>query len=145
MRDEPLRARRALPGGTVGAVADPPSKPANNPFAKLAGLRDALPAGEARAAALVASEVVDPLAALLARRVVVRRERKGRGGKTVTVVQFPDGADAGAVDALARALRKALGTGAQAEDGGVAVHGDIADRVAAWLKERGAARIVRGD
>lgn len=125
-------------------MADPPAKPASNPFAKLAALRDALPAGEARAPA-VAAAVVDPVAALLARRVVVRRERKGRGGKTVTVVQFPDGADGVAVDALARELRKALGTGAQAEDGAVAVHGDIADRVAAWLKERGALRIVRGD
>lgn len=124
-------------------MADPPSKPVNNPFAKLAALREALPVGEARAPA--AAAVVDPVAALLARKVVVRRERKGRGGKTVTVVQLPEGADAAALDALAKELRKALGTAAQREECAVAVQGDIADRVAEWLKARGAGRIVRGD
>ena len=127
-------------------MADPPSKPVNSPFAKLAALREALPVGEARAPAVAAAAVaVDPVAALLARKVVVRRERKGRGGKTVTVVQLPDGAEAAALDALARELRKALGTAAQREECAVAVQGDIADRVAEWLKARGAGRIVRGD
>lgn len=126
-------------------MADPPSKPGNNPFAKLAALREALPAGEAKTpAAQEPAEAVDPVAALLARRVVVRRERKGRGGKTVTVVQWPDGAEAAALDALAKELRKGLGTAAQREETSIAVQGDIADRVAAWLAGRGAARIVRG-
>lgn len=128
-------------------MADPPSKPGSNPFAKLAAMRDALPLGEAKAPAaqVAAAAVVDPVAALLARRLVVRRERKGRGGKTVTVVQWPDGAEAAALDALARELRKGLGTAAQREEASIAVQGDIADRVATWLAGRGAGRIVRGD
>ncbi len=127
-------------------MADPPSKPGSNPFAKLAAMREALPPGEAKApAAQAVAAVVDPVAALLARRLVVRRERKGRGGKTVTVVQWPDGAEADALDALARELRKGLGTAAQREEASIAVQGDIADRVAAWLAGRGAGRIVRGD
>jgi translation initiation factor 1 len=127
-------------------MAQPPSKTASNPFAKLGLLRDALPPGEAPAAqAATVATAVDPVAALLARRVVVRRERKGRGGKTVTLVQCADGADGAALDALAKELRKALGTAAQREEGAVAVQGDIADRVADWLKGRGAGRIVRGD
>jgi translation initiation factor 1 len=127
-------------------MAQPPSKTASNPFAKLAAMRDALPPGEAPAAqAATVATAVDPVAALLARRVVVRRERKGRGGKTVTLVQCADGADGAALDALAKELRKALGTAAQREEGAVAVQGDIADRVADWLKGRGAGRIVRGD
>lgn len=127
-------------------MADPPSRPAGNPFAKLAAMRDALPVGEAKAPAeQVAATVLDPVAALLARRLVVRRERKGRGGKTVTVVQWPDGAEDAALDALAKELRKALGTAAQREEASVAVQGDIADRVAAWLAGRGAGRVVRGD
>ncbi|MDB4928626.1 MAG: Translation initiation factor SUI1-related protein [Myxococcaceae bacterium] len=120
-------------------------KPANNPFAKLAALRDALPAGPAPVAPAAPAVEADPVKALLARRVVVRRERKGRGGKTVTVVQFPDGAEEAPLDALARELRKGLGTAAQREETAVAVQGDIADRVAAWLAARGATRIVRGD
>lgn len=127
-------------------MADPPSKTGSNPFAKLAAMRDALPAGEAKApAAQPVAAVLDPVAALLARRLVVRRERKGRGGKTVTMVQWPDGAEAAALDALARELRKGLGTAAQREEASIAVQGDIADRVAAWLSGRGAGRIVRGD
>ncbi len=123
-------------------MADP--KPAN-PFARLAALRNDLPPGDAKpAAAETPVEAADPVVALLARRVVVRREKKGRGGKTVTVVQFPDGGDEAAVDALAKELRKALGTAAQREDASVAVQGDIVDRVADWLGKRGAKRIVRG-
>ena len=127
-------------------MADPPSRPGHNPFAKLAALRAALPVGEVPTPAVaVVAAAVDPVVALLARKVVVRRERKGRGGKTVTVVQCADDADTSALDALAKELRKALGTAAQREERAVAVQGDIADRVAEWLKGRGAGRIVRGD
>lgn len=124
-------------------MADPKNA---NPFAKLAALRGDLPPGDAPSASPAAApaETADPVAALVVRRVVVRRERKGRGGKTVTVVQFPDGADEATLDALAKELRKALGTAAQREDATVAVQGDIVDRVADWLGKRGATRIVRG-
>jgi len=126
-------------------MADP--KPAN-PFARLAALRNDLPPGAAPAPAAPAptAAAVDPVVALIARRVVVRHERKGRGGKTVTVLQFPDGGggDQAAVDALARELRKALGTAAQREDSTVVVQGDIVDRVVDWIGKRGATRIVRG-
>lgn len=121
-------------------MADP-----KNPFAKLAALREALPPGETKAVEPVAApERVDPIAAQLARKTVVRKERKGRGGKTVTVVQFPDGATGDVLDALAKELRKALGTASHVEDGAVVVAGDIGDRVADWLTTRGATRIVRG-
>ncbi len=119
-------------------------KPAN-PFASLAALREALPPGEApRVDAPATDAPIDAVAALLARRLVVRRERKGRGGKTVTLVQFPDGADEAPLEGLAKELRKALGTAAQREDRAVAVQGDIDDRVADWLARRGATRITRG-
>lgn len=122
----------------------PPTKPAN-PFEALAALRDALPPGEARPApAPAVAPPADAVAALLARKVVVARERKGRGGKTATLVRFPEGAADGALDALARELRHALGAGAQPEEGAVAVQGDIVERVAAWLTKRGARRVVQG-
>lgn len=122
-----------------------PRKPAN-PFATLAALRDALPPGEAPRveAPAAAGEAVDPIVTLLSRKVVVRRERKGRGGKTVTLVQLPEGSDEAHVESLAKELRKALGTAAQREGDAVAVQGDIDDRVAEWLTRRGAKRITRG-
>lgn len=124
-------------------MADPRKQA--NPFASLASLRDALPPGEApRAEPPPVEAPVDAVAKLLSRRLVVRREKKGRGGKTVTLVQFPEGADEAPLDALAKELRKALGTAAQRENSAVAVQGDIDDRVADWLSRRGATRITRG-
>jgi len=73
-------------------------------------------------------------------RLVLRMERKGRGGKTVTVlaglVGSPD-----QVDAVARTLKKALGTGARVEDGEVVVQGDVRERLRTWLTARGVRRI----
>ncbi len=116
-----------------------------NPFAALNALRDALPPGEAtRETPKAADTPSDPVAAVLSKRVVVRRERKGRGGKTVTVVQCAEGSDEAALDALAKELRKALGTAAHREEGAVIVGGDIDDRVADWLSVRGAKRVTRG-
>jgi translation initiation factor 1 len=122
-----------------------PKKPAN-PFEALAALREALPPGEEVTAARApeADAPNDPVARALTRKVVVCRERKGRGGKTATLVRFPDGVDEAALDALARELRHGLGTGAQGEGDAVAVQGDIVERVADWLTKRGAKRIVRG-
>lgn len=77
-------------------------------------------------------------------RVVVRREAKGRGGKTITRVSGL-GADAPAVEALARDLKRALGVGAHTEEGDVLVQGNLTERVAQWLEKRGAGRVVRGN
>jgi len=75
-------------------------------------------------------------------RVVVRRTRKGRGGKTVTLVEV---ALSGAwAQGEVKALRKALGTGAKLGPEGIVVQGDVGDRVAAWLASRGVVEVVRG-
>jgi len=123
----------------------PPTKKPANPFEALRPLRDALPPGDEKPADVRPEAApLDAVARALARKVVVCRERKGRGGKTATLVRFPDGADETALDALARELRHGLGTGAQAEGDAVAVQGDVVERVADWLAKRGAKRIVRG-
>lgn len=75
-------------------------------------------------------------------RVVLRRERKGRGGRTVTRVQGL-GWDDAALAELARAMARALGCGATIEDGDVVLQGDPGERAAAWLEERGVRRVVR--
>jgi translation initiation factor 1 len=77
-------------------------------------------------------------------KLVVRRERKGHGGKTVTRVE---GLEAGpaALESLARDLRKALGCGATVDDDAVVLQGDLTERAGDWLRARGATRVVRGN
>jgi len=66
----------------------------------------------------------------------VRREKKGRGGKTVTTVSgLPLAADA--LEDLAKDLRRHCGAGGTVKDGVVEIQGDHADGVLALLQERG--------
>jgi translation initiation factor 1 len=74
-------------------------------------------------------------------RVVVRRERKGHGGHTATVLEGLGGLD---LDALAKQLKRALGCGASVTEAAVVLQGDVADRACAWLEGQGVRRVVRG-
>ena len=77
-------------------------------------------------------------------KITLRRERKGHGGKTVTVVAGLR-LDARRLEAVARALRRAVGTGAIVDGDVVLVQGDLVTRVQAWLAAHGASRIVIGN
>jgi translation initiation factor 1 len=69
--------------------------------------------------------------------VRVSRDRKGRRGKTVTVVAGLPG-DAAALEELAGVLKRLCGSGGTVtEDGQVEVQGDHRERVAARLSELG--------
>lgn len=117
--------------------------PANDrsasPFAALAGLREQLPAGDVPAAPSPAPP--EGAAATQAKKVVVRRERAGRGGKTVTVVEQL-GLDAPALTAMAKRMKKALGCGATVEGEALVLLGDLEERAAAWLEKEGVAKTV---
>ena len=76
-------------------------------------------------------------------KIVLRHERKGRGGKTATVVAGL-ALHAPALDNLARELRHALGCGATVEGDMIVVQGDLAARIEPWLRARGARKIVVG-
>lgn len=76
------------------------------------------------------------------RRAVVRIEKKGRGGRTVTRIERL-GLDADALAALATRLRRALGCGGAVEGEDIIVQGDVRDRVVAWLEADGVTRISR--
>ena len=75
-------------------------------------------------------------------KVVVRREKAGRGGKTVTLVT---GLPSESLDALARALKTALGCGAVVEEADIVLQGDQTGRTMTWLSARGARNVVRGN
>lgn len=113
----------------------------------LAQWKALVPAGTA--AAPVAAPAAPPAkgpprdAVARARKVVLRRERKGHGGKVATRIEGIAGS-AEERKALCSQLRKAFGCGAATDGDDLLVQGDQVDRLAAWLAARGAARIVIG-
>jgi translation initiation factor 1 len=68
--------------------------------------------------------------------VRVSRDRKGRRGKTVTVVAGLAGGRA-ALDEVATMLKRLCGSGGTVSDGKVEIQGDHRERVAAKLTELG--------
>ncbi len=68
--------------------------------------------------------------------VRVRRETKGRGGKTVTVITGVPVGEA-ALNDLAGALKRRCGSGGTAKDGVIEIQGDHCDVLVAELAKRG--------
>lgn len=64
------------------------------------------------------------------------RDRRHRGGKTVTVITGLPGHPA-ALAALAADLKRLCGSGGTVRDGVVEIQGDHRERIAALLSERG--------
>ncbi|HLH63883.1 MAG TPA: stress response translation initiation inhibitor YciH [Ktedonobacteraceae bacterium] len=68
--------------------------------------------------------------------VRVMRDRKGRGGKTVTVITgIPASGEALAV--LAQQLKKLCGSGGTVKDGNIEIQGDHCDKIQTRLSELG--------
>jgi translation initiation factor 1 len=66
----------------------------------------------------------------------LRMEKKGRGGKTVTVVyNLPN--NAAFLKDLCSELKRACGTGGAVAEGAIELQGDLRDRVRATLMTRG--------
>lgn len=120
---------------SLGRGAD---APLNSPFSGLVDLRDSLPEGDAP---LVPEDAVASAAPIFRAQVIVRKERKGRGGKPVTAIEGVQ-LTGPALSEFARVLRQQLGTRAQVEDGRIVVGGDCGERLADWLRARGAKRVV---
>ena len=68
--------------------------------------------------------------------VRVRRETRGRGGKTVTVITGVPGSDAD-IATLAGALKRRCGTGGTVKDWDIEIQGDHCDLLLAELALRG--------
>ena len=71
-------------------------------------------------------------------RIVAKRrmEKKGRGGKTVTVV-YDLPRNAAFLKELCSELKKTCGTGGAVDDGAIELQGDLRDRVREVLTKKG--------
>lgn len=128
-----------------------PEVPFDNPFAGLKGLRDTLPPGEepesetgqgsGEEACSEAGEKTGPGARHEpSRRAVVRYQRKGRGGKEVTLVEKLDLPEA-ALAAWLKALKHQLGCGGAIDGDTLVLQGDQRERLPALLADRGVERV----
>lgn len=121
----------------------------------LAALRDRLPAGPEPGPApgaepappapgpATASEKTRSTVYGRAPRLVVRRERKGHGGKTWTRVEGLVGSTV-EIEAALREMKRALGCGASRDGNDVVVQGAPGERLVAFLEARGARKVVVG-
>ena len=115
-----------------------------NPFAALQGALGELPPGDAVTATPIPSIAPIDSPSLVHGRLVLRREKKGRGGKTATVIEgltVPEPA----LHDVAQRLRRQLGCGAHVEGATIVVGGAQTGRVREWLSAQGATRIVIGN
>ncbi len=118
--------------------APPPAPP--GPFnAALAGLATRL--GEVPRATEPAAPPPKPAGPPPPARAVVRMERAGRGGKTVTVVEKLE-LKPRELETWLGELKRALGCGGVIERGALVLQGDTRERVGAWLAKRGVKKVT---
>jgi translation initiation factor 1 len=111
--------------------------PFNNPFAALKSKLGTLP--EAPRAPAASAPVPQGPA-----RAVVRLERKGHGGKEVTVVSHLE-LRPSEQEKWLKALKSALGCGGSLGDGGeLWLQGDQRERVEPLLRARGVRKVTQG-
>jgi translation initiation factor 1 len=118
--------------------APAPAPPFHNPFGALGELRGSLPSRPSEQAPAGAPTKPEGPA-----RAVVRMERKGRGGKEVTVVEQL-GLPPKELERWLRELKNALGCGGAVEENTLVFQGDQRERVKGVLEKRGVRRISMG-
>ena len=116
-------------------MSDDQKKPFNNPFGALKEKLGELPSKPLPVAA--------PKAAKGPARAVVRMERKGHGGKEVTVIEQLE-LPARQLDGWLKELKTSLGCGGRIDEGAIVVQGDQRDRVRDWLAAKGVRKISVG-
>ncbi len=109
-----------------------------DPFAALEALRSSLPVGKPVSKPLTPAVVPKPPS-----RAVVRMERKGRGGKEVTVVDKL-GLRPAELEAWCKDLKQALGCGGAVDGELIVLQGDLRPRVPAVLTAKGVGKVTIG-
>ncbi len=77
-------------------------------------------------------------------KLVLQKERKGHGGKTMTRIKGLTIRGV-ALENLAKSLKKAMGCGAVVEGQEILIQGDQTDRLATWLENNGAGLVIIGN
>jgi translation initiation factor 1 len=77
-------------------------------------------------------------------RVDIRREKEGRGGKTVTVIAGFTGIGLPEKEQLAKKMRAACGCGGTVKDGQIEIQGDQRETIARILTEAGFRPVFAG-
>lgn len=111
-----------------------------DPFAALEALRSQLPVGKVTEALTPAGEKVGPKPPP---RAVVRMERKGRGGKEVTVIDKL-GLKPSELERWCRDLKQALGCGGAVDGELIVLQGDLRTRAPAVLTAKGVVKVTVG-
>ncbi|MBC7976816.1 MAG: translation initiation factor [Myxococcales bacterium] len=109
-----------------------------DPFAALEALRSSLPVGKPVSKPLTPEVVPKPPP-----RAVVRMERKGRGGKEVTVVDKL-GLRPAELEVWCKDLKQALGCGGVVDGELIVLQGDLRTRVPAVLTAKGVGKVTIG-
>jgi len=78
-------------------------------------------------------------------KIVLRIERKGRRGKTVTLLDISPVPSPDAFACLLKSLKKTLGCGASiADNSRIVFQGDQRERLEKWFTGQGSSRVIRG-
>ncbi len=110
----------------------------SGPFDALAKLRASLPEGPKAAEPAPAAPPKGPA------RAVVRMERKGRGGKEVTIVEKL-GLEGAVLETWCKDLKQALGCGGVVDGDTIVLQGDLRPRIEAVLMKQGVGAVTVGN
>lgn len=125
-------------------MADEPSeKPFHNPFGALARLRPDIKPEPLKETATQPAPVpaAAPARATVVARAVVRLERKGRGGKDVTVIE-QIGLNPTFMQRWLKELKASLGCGGVVEDHTIVLQGDHRKRLPDLLTKMGVRKVT---
>lgn len=128
-------------GKTDQGESDARTSDDTSPFAALAALRASLPEGPKPADKAAAKS--PPAAKKGPAKAVVRLERKGRGGKDVTVVEQL-GLPPTELELWLKALKGSLGCGGTIEGETLVLQGDLRKRIGPLLEARGVRQVRIG-
>ena len=112
---------------------------ANNALGGLAGLKSNLQSAPTPTQTVAKS--APSVKPRFPNKLVVRMEKKGRRGKTVTRIS---GLPTRELSALCTEMKKALGCGGTTEQQDLILSGNLVERTATWLEAAGATNVVRG-